>query len=367
MGRYKTKIQSITEANQRILKEQTMPPPPTTEKDRFSKKYWEDLWGFLTNYNEEESKKRYYQHNLKPIIEEVLGRELTTQEDAKALKLALAYGGQSSELRQFFIELQDRRDASIGVMDRDGEGIVYRKRPPEPAYLKEGNQKILKEDRESIEVSIDDLYEKLENLEHDASMLESDIEYTGYDAMRILNDASGDLTDDESLGLEEVISYIDKAQDKADNAQDDLYWAKDKIETLADWEVDAYKPTDYEIRKKKGLDEQSINHIVKRVLNEQKLNNKDLYWKVVNLIKRDQEFNGYENVDNWVENNKDKDIIYMLIDNYKQRKDMTQNAEYYGRRLNEIIKTTENFIEYVEEKHSHDKRKVPSFFNKHDR
>jgi len=115
------------------------------------------------------------------------------------------------------------------------------------------------------------------------------------------------------------------------------------------------------------LKRQAINEANMRALNEQNLNNKDLYWKVVNLIKKDQEFNGYENVDKWVVDSGDKDIIYMLIDNYKYEKDMNQNAEYYGKRLNENIETTEAFIEYVEEKHSHDKRKVPSFFNKHDR
>jgi len=88
------------------------------------------------------------------------------------------------------------------------------------------------------------------------------------------------------------------------------------------------------------LESERQNYERKYSLNEQV--GRETYYKVVSAIKSDS-----EKAKKWVEETNDDNMIYMLIDNVKYGKDMEKNADYYNKRLEGDMETTQDFLEYM--------------------
>jgi len=89
------------------------------------------------------------------------------------------------------------------------------------------------------------------------------------------------------------------------------------------------------------LESERQNYERKYSLNEQV--GRETYDKVVSAIKSDS-----EKAKKWVEETNDDNMIYMLVDNVKYGKDMEKNADYYNKRLESDMETTQDFLEYME-------------------
>ena len=73
--------------------------------------------------------------------------------------------------------------------------------------------------------------------------------------------------------------------------------------------------------------------------------NEVVFNTIVKFIKTD-----LEGAKEWVKKTNDSNMIYMLVDNVSNGRDMSNNADYYGERLKGDKETTKSFLDYMYQK-----------------